>query len=96
MLRSPRLPTPDREGEAVKTVDLARKQITLEQALKLASQGSVRILTADGRAYVLEDVEDFAKEVKLLGKSAKFRRFLERRSKEAATKSLEDYRQSLD
>ena len=28
----------------------------------------MRILTADGRAYVLEDVEDFAKEVKLLGK----------------------------
>jgi hypothetical protein len=80
----------------VKTLDLTRKQITLEEVLKLASAGSVRILTGDGRTYVLEDVEDFEDEVKLLGKSAKFRRFLQERSKEAATRSLKDYRQSLD
>jgi hypothetical protein len=80
----------------VKTLDLTRKQMTLEEVLKLASAGSVRILTRDGRTYVLEDVEDFEDEVKLLGKSAKFRRFLQQRSKEAATRSLKDYRQSLD
>jgi hypothetical protein len=80
----------------VKTLDLSRKQITVEEVLKLASAGSVRILTADDRTYVLEAVEDFDNEVKLLGKSAKFRRFLQQRSKEAATRSLAEYRQSLD
>lgn len=80
----------------MKTLDLARKHVTLEELLKLASAGSVRILTADGRAFVLEDADDFDKEVKLLGKSKKFQRFLKERAKEAATVSLEDYRRSLD
>ena len=80
----------------MKTLDLALQQITLEEALKLAAAGSLRILTADGHAFVLEDADDFDKEVKLLGKSKKFRRFLKERSKEAATTSLEKYRRSLD
>ena len=80
----------------MKTVDLARKQITLEALLKLARDGAVRILTPDGRALVLEDAADFDKEVQLLGKSKKFRRFLKQRSKEPATASLEDYRKTLN
>jgi len=80
----------------MKTLDLSRKQITLEELLKLAAAGSVRILTADGHAYILEDADEFDKEVKLLGKSKKFQRFLKERSKEPATISLEDYRRSLD
>jgi hypothetical protein len=80
----------------VKTLDLTRKHITLEEVLKLASAGSVRIITADGHAFILEDADDFDKEVQLLGKSKKLRRFLKERSKEAATTSLEDYRRSLD
>jgi hypothetical protein len=80
----------------MKTLDLRRKHITLEQALKLASAGSLRILTADGHAFVLENTDDFDKEAELLGKSKKFQRFLKVRSKEAATTSLEDYRRALD
>jgi hypothetical protein len=79
----------------VKTLDLARKPITLEELLKLAAGDSVRIVTADGHAFVLEDADEFEKEVQLLGKSKRFRRFLKERSKEAATTSLEDYRRSL-
>ena len=76
----------------MKTLDLARKHVTLEEVLKLAEAGSVHILTADGHAFVLEDADDFDKEVKLLGKSKKLQRFLKERSKEAAATSLEDYR----
>jgi hypothetical protein len=80
----------------VKTLDLSKKDHSLEEALKLASEGSVRILTADGHVFVLEDADDFEQEVKLLGKSRKFRRFLKERSEEPATQSLEEYRRSLD
>ena len=80
----------------MKTVDLTKKQITLEEVLRLAAAGSVRIVSADGHAFILEDVDDFEKEVKLLGKSKKFQRFLKERSKEAGTTSLEDYKRSLD
>ncbi len=80
----------------MKTLDMTRKRITLDELLELAATDSVRIVTADGRAFVLEKADDFEKEVALLGKSKKFRRFLSERSKEAATTSLEDYRRSLD
>jgi hypothetical protein len=80
----------------MKTLNLARKSVTLEELLRLAAAGSVRIVTADGHAFVLEDADEFDNEVRLLGRSKKFRRFLKERSKEAATTSLEDYRRSLD
>jgi hypothetical protein len=80
----------------MKTVDLARKKTTLEELLKLASAGSVRILTADGHSFVLEQTDEFEKEVNVLGKSKKFQRFLKARSKESATTSSEDYRRTLD
>jgi len=80
----------------MKTLDLARKRVTLEELLKLASAGSVRILSPDGHPFVLEDAEDFEREVQILGKSKKFGRFLKERSKEPATTSLEEYRRSLD
>jgi hypothetical protein len=80
----------------MKTLDLTGKRFTLDEMLELAAAGSVRILTADGRAFILEEAGDFDKEAELLGKSKKFRRFLNERSKDAATTSLEDYRRSLD
>ena len=80
----------------MKILDLARTEVTLEELFQLAAAGSLRIVTADGRAFILEDADDFDKEVQLLGKSKKFRRFLKERSKEAGTTSLEDYRRSLD
>jgi hypothetical protein len=79
----------------VKTLDLTGKRITLAEVLELAATDSVRIITADGRTFVLEQADDFEREVALLGKSKKFRRFLNERSKEAATTSLEDYQRSL-
>ncbi len=80
----------------MKTVDLTRKRITLGELLDLAAVDTVRILTTGGRAFILEPADDFDKEVKLLGKGKKFRRFLNERSKEAATTSLDEYRRSLE
>jgi hypothetical protein len=80
----------------MKTLDLTGRRITLEELLELAATDSIRILTADGRSFILEETGDFEEEVALLGRSKKFSRFLKERSKEAATTSLEDYRRSLD
>ena len=80
----------------MKTLDLAGKRVTLDELLSLAATDSVRIVTAEGRAFVLEEADEFDKEVALLGKSKKFKRFLDERSKDSATTSLDDYRRSLD
>lgn len=80
----------------MKTLDLSREQISVEDLLKLASGGSVRVVAAGGQTFVIEEADDFEKEVELLSKSRKFQRFLEERSKEPATTSLEEYRASLE
>jgi hypothetical protein len=80
----------------MKTLNLARKRITLEKLLEMAASGAVRIVTAEGQAFVIEDADEFEKEVSRLGRSKKFQRFLKERAKEPATKTLQDYRRSLD
>ena len=80
----------------MKTLDLTHQQVTVDELLKLAQSGTLRIVTADGSAFVLEEADDFDKEVELLGKSETFQQFLSERAKEPATTSLEDYRRSLD
>lgn len=80
----------------MKTVDLSREPVTIEGILKLASEGSVRILGVDGHAYVIEDAGDFDQEVELLSQSEKFRSFLNERSSEAVTTTLDDYRRTID
>jgi hypothetical protein len=77
------------------TVNLKGKRITLAELLNLAAKDSVRILTTTGRAFVLEPADGFDKEVEKLGKSKKLRRFLDERSKEPATTSLNDYRRRV-
>ena len=94
--KAPRLVHPWQKGGTMKTLNLSRRRITVEELLKAASAGSVRLVTADGRSFVLEEADEFEEEVKALGKSKKFRRFLKDRSKEPATTSLDDYRRSLN
>ena len=45
----------------MKTLDLTEKRITLDELLELAGTDSLRILTADGRAFVSEKADDFDK-----------------------------------
>jgi hypothetical protein len=79
----------------MKTVDLTGKKLTVDDLLKIAARGSVRIRTKQGSSFILEKADDFDNEVKLLGQSRRFKRFLDQRSKEPATKTLEEYRRSM-
>jgi hypothetical protein len=69
---------------------------------KLPKTRSIAKLAEFWDTHDLTDFEDqlvetraFEKEVQLHGKSKKFRRFLQGRSKQPATRSLDDYRRSL-
>ena len=80
----------------MKRSSVRAKSSTLDKVLALAEAGPVRIVAANGHAFVVEKAEDFEKEVERLGKSKRFRRFLNKRSKEPATTTLANYRRSLD
>lgn len=80
----------------MRTLDLSREQVSVEALLKLAATEAIRIVAADGSSYILEEADDFDKEVELLGKSEKFSNFLRERSQEPTTTSIEEFRRSLD
>ena len=80
----------------MKTVDLTQEERTLDDLLDLAKSELVVIQTADGHHFILEEADNFEREVAALGKSEKFMRFLEERSREEGGVSVRDIAQGLE
>ena len=66
----------------MKTVDLAQENRTVTELLELAKSEPVFIHSADGRDFLLEEADEFEREVVALGGSEKFMSFLRGRSQE--------------
>ena len=79
----------------MRTVDLWQQSVTVEELLNSAISDSVLILAPDGHEFILESVDEFEIEVAMLGSSEKFMQFLEKRSAESSTISLEEFEQTL-
>ena len=77
-------------------LDLRRHRITsVEELLNWAKSDSVLIQTPDGHEFILEEADDFEHEVALLGSSETFMSFLEERSQEGGTISLDEVEKTL-
>ena len=75
----------------MKTLDLTECQVTLEEMLGWARADSVLIRAQDGHEFILEEADDFEREVAALGSNEKFMQFLRERSQEQATISLGEF-----
>ena len=80
----------------MKTVDLSKGEHTLSEVLSLAKSEGVLIHSASGEDFVLEQADDFDREVAALGSSEKFSSFLSDRSKEADDIPIEEVRKKHD
>jgi hypothetical protein len=69
----------------MKTVDLAQENRTIGELLELAESEPVLIHSAEGRGFLLEQADEFEREVVALGGSEKFMSFLSGRSQEDAS-----------
>lgn len=67
----------------MKRVDLSKGQHSLAELLTVAKSEAVLIHSESGEDFLLEQADDFDREVAALGGSDKFLSFLETRSKEA-------------
>lgn len=76
----------------MKTVDLSKREHTLSEVLTLAKSEAVLIHSVSGEDFVLEQADDFDREVAALATSAKFSSFLRDRSKEGGDIPIEDVR----
>jgi hypothetical protein len=74
----------------VKTIDLRRQQVTLDELLQSVGGDSVRVTSKDGAEFILEAADAFEREAAELGRSAKFLAFLAERSAESGRITLAD------
>jgi len=79
----------------MKTIDLRQQQLGIKDLLQLARLESLLILSEDGNHFILEEADDLEKEVVMLGKSEKFMQFLQNRSKEKASITIDQFEKKL-
>jgi len=77
------------------TIDLRKKKHSIDELLALAKSEPLMIYDKDGKNYVLEETDEFEKEVKELGSSENFMKFLNERSKEKETIPLSSITKKL-
>ena len=80
----------------MKTVNLATTPSNLEDLLDLAGKEAVLLKTAEGREFILTEVDDdFDKEIESVRKNRELLEFLDHRSGEKETLSLKQVREHL-
>jgi hypothetical protein len=76
----------------MKTVDLGKEKHSLDELLTLARSEAVLIHSPLGEDFLLEQADQFDKEVIMLGSSEKFTSFLEKRAEETDDIPLREVR----
>jgi|SRR3990172_8918334 len=79
----------------MKTINLKEETPSVAQLLAMARKKSVLLVSKDGATFVLEEADEFDREVAQLGGSDKFIKFLSKRSKEQAVISIEEFAEQL-
>lgn len=79
----------------MKTVNLSKESPSVGELLAMARKKSVLLVSPDGASFVLEEADAFDREVAELGNSARFMRFLQRRSQAKGVISIERFAEEL-
>ena len=79
----------------MKTIDLAKHQLLLDEALRSARGESLLLRCANGEQFVVSLADDFATEVELLRKNHAFLEFLDSCKKDESSVSLEEAEKRL-
>ena len=74
----------------MKTIDLRRQQVTVDELLQAAGGDAVRITNKDGDEFILEPADAFEHKAAEFGRSVKFMAFLAERSAEPGRTPLAD------
>jgi hypothetical protein len=79
----------------MKAIDLSTTAATLAEILDLAGEDNVILQTAEGRKFVLAEIDDFADEVERTRRNESLTQMLNARSNETATLTLSQVREQL-
>jgi hypothetical protein len=79
----------------MKAIDLSRASPSLTDVLKLAGEENVLLRTAEGREFVLAEIDDFADEVARVRGNEALTQLLRERSQDRTTFTLSEARERL-
>jgi hypothetical protein len=79
----------------MKTVNLSKESPSVAELLAMARKKSVLVVSNDGTTYLLEEADNFDREVKALGDSDAFMKFLKKRSEEPSVISIDAFAKTL-
>jgi hypothetical protein len=77
------------------TIDLSGGPRDLHELLRLAGENNLILRTADGKEFLLAEIDDFEREVALVRQNPELMELLEERSKPGPTLTLAEVRESL-
>lgn len=80
----------------MKTVNLEKENLALEEVINLARQEPVLLLTSDGKGFFISEADDFESEVEKLRQSAAFQKFLDERAASATGIPLEELEKEIE
>ena len=80
----------------MKTIKVDKKSPSVNELLAMARREAVLLISLDGDSFVLEEADDFDREVAELGSSQKFMNFLEKRLREKGVISIEQFAKEFD
>ena len=79
----------------MKIIDLTETHLSIDEILRMARFDMVLIHGTDGVQYILEEADEFEREVAALGQSEKFMTFLQKRAEEPGGRPLNEIAQEL-
>jgi len=80
----------------MRLLDLNETKPSVDEILSMAKLDSVMIKGPDGVQYILEEADEFEREVAAFGKSNMFMSFLKKRSEEKGGRPLNEIERELD
>ena len=72
----------------MKTIKVTENSLNLEAILNLASEENILLETLEGRDFVLAEIDNFDREVELIRQHQELMNFLDERSREQKTLTL--------
>ena len=80
----------------MKAFDLDKENLKLSQIFSFARNEPVLLVADNGEEFIISKADDFETEVEALRNSESFKKFLDERSKNKTTFSLEEVEKEID
>ena len=80
----------------MKTVNLEKEKLNLDEVINLARKEPVLLLASDGKEFFISEADDFEGEVEILRGSRAFQKFLDERSACTGKIPLEEIEKEIE